>query len=102
MPSACNWHLLTSWGGSQLSCSWLEESLLLGPAPNLCLSCTSDPQRSIRATRPATCLRLQELLRFLPSDLFRTCLARVLMVLFDILVRGLTSWLGGGRAGGSI
>jgi hypothetical protein len=29
---------------------------------------------------------LQELLRLLPSDLFRTCLARVLMVLFDILV----------------
>jgi hypothetical protein len=28
----------------------------------------------------------QELLRYLPSDLFRTCLARVLMVLFDILV----------------
>ena len=31
-------------------------------------------------------LPLQELVRFLPSDLFRTCLARVLMVLFDILV----------------
>lgn len=28
----------------------------------------------------------QELVRYLPSDLFRTCLARVLMVLFDILV----------------
>ena len=25
-------------------------------------------------------------MRHLPSDLFRTCLARVLMVLFDILV----------------
>ena len=28
----------------------------------------------------------QELLRALPPDLFRTCLARVLMVLFDVLV----------------
>jgi hypothetical protein len=31
-------------------------------------------------------LTLQDLLRLLPSDLFRTCLARVLMVVFDVLV----------------
>ncbi|KAL4422269.1 hypothetical protein ABPG75_008466 [Micractinium tetrahymenae] len=48
--------------------------------------------RGVLLTRPgfeekaAMAANLQELVRFLPSDLFRTCLARVLMVLHDILV----------------
>lgn len=43
---------------------------------------------TVHAGPPPTrlCPPLQELVRFLPSDLFRTCLARVLMVLYDILV----------------
>ncbi|KAI7841037.1 hypothetical protein COHA_005265 [Chlorella ohadii] len=36
--------------------------------------------------KAAAASSLQELLRLLPPELFRTCLARVLMVLFDILV----------------
>lgn len=41
-----------------------------------------DPGAPLPCRRPAA----QELLRALPPDLFRTCLARVLMVFFDILV----------------
>lgn len=48
---------------------------------------TARPRLPLPPAHPDPCpLRTQELVRFLPSDLFRTCLARVLMVLFDILV----------------
>lgn len=49
--------------------------------------------RGVLLTRPgmeehagSSSATLQELVRLLPSDLFRTCLARALMVIFDILV----------------
>eukprot|EP00891_Asterochloris_glomerata_P005698 jgi/Astpho2/5698/fgenesh1_pg.00079_%23_105_t len=47
--------------------------------------------RGIMMTRPGFedrakgSANLQEILKWLPSDLFRTCLARVLMVIFDIM-----------------
>lgn len=52
----------------------------------------------LTAAAPAATLPGQELLRALPADLFRTCLARVLMVMFDILVSHFH--MVGGWAGG--
>ena len=50
--------------------------------PLLCCANDRRPVPIPLAAPPAP----QELLRLLPPELFRTCLARVLMVLFDILV----------------